>query len=107
MSSKHKQILRHNAEVFQGITKLEDLVLRLHLKKLLDDVDKDELLDDTRAISSRKTMLVTDILPRKGPAAFDCFVKELYVVNPKVADILLKDSGLKGNLKSVNKTNLI
>jgi len=52
-------------------------------------------------------MLVTDILPRKGPAAFDCFVKELYVVNPKVADILLKDSGLKGNLKSVNKTNLI
>ncbi|XP_074615788.1 uncharacterized protein LOC141875405 [Acropora palmata] len=95
MSSKHKQILRHNAEVFQGITKLEDLVLRLHLKKLLDDVDKDELLDDTRAISSRKTMLVTDILPRKGPGAFDCFVKELYIVNPKVADILLKDSGLK------------
>lgn len=95
MSSKHKQILRHNAEVLQGLTKLEDLVLRLHLKKLLDDIDKDLLLDDTRAISSRKTMLVTDILPRKGPDAFKCFVKELYLVNPQVADILLKDSGLK------------
>lgn len=97
MSSKHKLILCHNAEVLQEI-KLEDLVSSLYLKKLLDDMDKDVLLDDTTAASTRKTMLMTDILPRKGPHAFESFVKELCHVNPLVAVRLLKDSGLKGEL---------
>lgn len=103
MSSKHKQILRHNAEILQEITKFPDLVFALYIKKLLDDMEKELLLDDARTISSRKTMLITDILPRKGPDAFQSFVKELSIFNPQVAGVLYKDSGLKGKLKSVNK----
>ncbi|XP_067057441.1 uncharacterized protein [Acropora muricata] len=93
MLSKHKQILCHNAEVLQGI-KLEDLVPSLHDKKLLDDMDKDLLLDDTMATSSRKTALITDILPRKGPDAFESFVRVLCLLYPQGAARLLKDSGL-------------
>jgi len=98
MLSKHKQILCHNAEVLQGI-KLEDLVPSLHDKKLLDDVETDDLLDNTRAISSRKTALMTDILPRKGPGAFESFLRVLGLFYPQVATRLLKDSGLNGELK--------
>ena len=97
MASKHKLILRHNSEVLQEI-KLEDLVSSPPLKEILDDMDKDLLLDDTMAISSRKTMLVTDMLPKKGPHAFDSFTKALCLVNPQVAVRFLKDSGLKGEL---------
>lgn len=98
MLSKHKQILCHNAEVLQGI-KLEDLVPSLHDKKLLDDMDKDLLLDDTMAISSRKTALITDILPRKGPDAFESFLGVLCLLYPQGAARLLKESGLNGELK--------
>lgn len=93
MLSKHKQILCHNAEVLRGI-KLEDLVPSLHDKKLLDDMDKDLLLDDTMAISSRKTALITDILPRKGPDAFESFLGVLCLLYPQGAARLLKESGL-------------
>lgn len=97
MSSKHRQILLDlsNAKVLHDM-KVDDVVRRLHSMLLLDDHDK-ELLDDTGLASERVDMLLTDILPRKGPHAFKSFVQELYSVNPKMASDIAKDAGLKGS----------
>ncbi|XP_068733322.1 uncharacterized protein [Montipora capricornis] len=97
MSSKHRQILLDlsNAKVLHDM-KVDDVVRRLHSMRLLDDHDK-ELLDDTGLASERVDMLLTDILPRKGPHAFKSFVQELHSVNPKIASNIAKDAGLTGS----------
>ena len=95
MTSQHKQILLSNVENFREM-ELETLVPLLHSAGLLDDGDNEDLLSETKPASQRVDMLLTVILPRKGPNAFKNFVQELQNVHPEMAQKLLQDSGVKG-----------
>lgn len=101
MTSHHKQILRNNVENLQGMN-LEKVVPQLHLAGLLDDVDKEDLLSDAKQASHRVDMLLTEILPRKGPNAFETFAQELDNIHPQMAHKLLQDSGIKGAFFIIN-----
>ena len=95
MTSQHKQILLNNAENLCQMN-LGKVVPQLHLSGLLDDTDKENLLSDTKQASQRVDMLLTEILPRKGPSAFEDFARELEKVYPAMAHRLLQDAGIKG-----------
>ena len=95
MTSQHKQILCNNVENLQGMN-LEKVVPQLHLAGLLDEMDKEDLLSDTKQASHRVDMLLTEILPRKGPSAYESFTQELEKVHPSMALKLLQDAGIKG-----------
>lgn len=94
MTSEHKDILRRNAEKLYPMDPKE---LLPYLSSLLDERDKQVLQDDKKIKSQKVDLLMTEILPRKGPKAFECFVQALERVNPSVAKQLLKESGMKGS----------
>lgn len=96
MTSQHKEILLSNVENFREMD-LETLVPLLHSAGLLDSSDKEDLLSETKQASQRVDMLLTDILPRKGPSAFKNFVQELQNVHPEMAQKLLQESSEKGS----------
>lgn len=96
MTTQHKQILLSNVENLRQMN-LDKVVQQLHLSGLLDDSDKQNLLTDTRLPSQRIDMLLTQILPRKGPEAFEDFAQELEKVHPSMARILLRDAGISGS----------
>ena len=95
MTSEHKDILRRNAEKLYAMDPKE---LVPYLSSLWDEHDKQVLLDDKKINTQKVDLLMTEILPRKGPKAFECFVQALERVNPSVAKQLLKESGMKGTV---------
>ena len=101
MTSHHKQILLNNVENLQGMN-LEKVVPQLQLAGLLDDVDKEDLLSDAKQASHRVEMLLTEILPRKGPSAFETFAQALKNIHPPMALKLLQDAGIKGAFFIIN-----
>ena len=101
MTTQHKQILLSNVENLRRMN-LDKVVQQLYLSGLLDDSDKQNLLTDTRLPSQRIDMLLTEILPRKGPEAFEDFAQELEKVHPSMARILLRDAGISGNNLSLH-----
>lgn len=97
MTDQHKQILLSNSENLQQMN-LNKVAERLHSCGLLDDIDKQNLLSDTRQPSLRIDMLLSEILPRKGPKAFEDFARELEKDHPKLAQKLLEDAGMTGTI---------
>ncbi|CAH3025570.1 unnamed protein product [Porites evermanni] len=93
MTDQHKQILLSNFENLQQMN-LNKVAEQLHSCGLLDDIDKQNLLSDTRQASQRMEMLLSEILPRKGPKAFEDFARELEKVHPKIARKLLEAAGM-------------
>ena len=105
MTSQHTQILLSNVENLRQMN-LEKVVPKLHSSGLLDDTDKENLLSDTKQASQRVDMLLTEILPRKGPDAFEDFARELEKDYPTMARKLLQDAEIKGK-KLYNSLHLI
>lgn len=101
MTSEHMKILLKNVENLSQMN-LEKVVRQLHSSGLLDNSDKQNLLSDTTPVSQGVNMLLTKILPRKGPDAFEHFAKELEKVHPPMAQRLLQDSGIKGKNEGVH-----
>ena len=97
MTDQHKQILLSNSENLQQMN-LNKVAEQLHSCGLLDDIDKQNLLSDTRQPSWRIDMLLSEILPRKGPKAFEDFARELEKDHPKLAQKLLEDAGMTGTI---------
>ena len=97
MTDQHKQILLSNFENLQQMN-LNKVAEQLHSCGLLDDIDKQNLLSDTRQASWRIDMLLSEILPRKGPKAFEDFARELEKVHPKIARKLLEAAGMTGTI---------
>ncbi|KAM7451246.1 hypothetical protein ABFA07_001289 [Porites harrisoni] len=95
MTDQHKQILLSNSENLQQMN-LNKVAEQLYSCGLLDDIDKQNLLSDTRQPSQRIDMLLSEILPRKGPKAFEDFARELEKDHPKLAQKLLEDAGMTG-----------
>ena len=97
MTDQHKQILLSNSENLQQMN-LNKVAEQLHSCGLLDDIDKQNLLSNTRQPSWRIDMLLSEILPRKGPKAFEDFARELEKDHPKLAQKLLEDAGMTGTI---------
>lgn len=93
MTSQHKEILRRNVDNLYGMN-LDKVVT--HLSGLLDEQDKQSLLNASKPVSQRVDMLLTEILPRRGPTAFESFVQGLEKVDPSMAQRLQQGAGIKG-----------
>ena len=93
MTTQHKEILRRNADSLHRID-LNKLVA--HLSSLLDEEDKQNLLNTTKPANQRVDMLLTEVLPRRGPTAFSTFVQALEKVAPSMAKQLQQHAGIKG-----------
>ena len=97
MKSQHKEILRRNVDMLHRID-LDKLVKQPQLSGLLDEEDKQNLLNDAKPPYERMQMLLTDILPRRGPTAFYSLLHGLEKVNPSMAHILQQDAGITGTI---------
>ena len=95
MTDQQKKILLNNFENLQQMN-LDKLAEQLHSCGLLDDIDWQNLLSDTRQSSQKIDKLLSEILPRKGPKAFEDFARELEKVEPNIAQKLLEDAGMTG-----------
>lgn len=71
---------------------LEPVKLLPYLVNVLDPEDEQEV----KAKAARGKMIdeLLEILPRKGPTAFDNFVKALQEVQPFLAVYLLQEAGI-------------
>ncbi|XP_020610415.1 uncharacterized protein LOC110048990 isoform X2 [Orbicella faveolata] len=94
MTSQHRQILRRNVDSLHRID-LDKLVA--HLSALLDDEDKQNLRNTAKPAYERVDMLLTEVLPRRGPTAFHSFVQGLEKVDPSIAQSLQQEAGMKGS----------
>ena len=95
MTKEHKHILRKNVDSLHGIN-LDKLVP--HLLAILDEEDTQNVLNPTKSAYERVEMLLTEILPRRGPTAFRSFVQALEKVDPSVAQRLQQEAGMKGTM---------
>lgn len=95
MTKEHKDILRRNVDSL-GRINLDKLVA--HLSAILDEEDKQNLLNPKKPANQRVEMLLTEVLPRRGPTAFQSFVQALEKVDPSMAQRLQQKAGLKGTL---------
>lgn len=95
MTKEHKDILRRNVDSL-GHINLDKLVA--HLSAILDEEDKQNLLNPKKPAYQRVEMLLTEVLPRRGPTAFQSFVQALEKVDPSMAQRLQQKAGLKGTM---------
>ncbi|KAJ7377788.1 hypothetical protein OS493_026355 [Desmophyllum pertusum] len=72
MTSQHKQILRRSV---QNLHHMDLHKMLPYLSGLLDELDKQSLLNTANPASQRVDMLLTEILPRKGPKALKVLCK--------------------------------
>ena len=91
MEDKHREILRRQRSNLRR--DLEVMKLLPKLFSVLDPEDEEEV----KAEATRRKMVdkLLNILPKKGPRAFDVFVKGLQEVQPFLAVPLLRYSGIK------------
>lgn len=95
MTKEHKHILRSNVDSLHRIN-LDKLVA--HLSAFVDEEDKQNLLNPTKSAYQRVEMLLTEVLPRRGPTAFHSFVQALEKVDPSMAQRLQQEAGMKGTM---------
>ncbi|KAJ7363129.1 hypothetical protein OS493_011404 [Desmophyllum pertusum] len=90
MDKKHRDILRRHWYSLRQDLEIEKLLP--HLVKVLDQAD-DETVKAEGPGRGKMVDKLLEILPRKGPATFDNFVKALQKIQPFLADRLLQESG--------------
>lgn len=89
MNDKHRDILRRHWSSLRR--DLEPTKLLPYLVNVLDVTDEQEV--KVKATREDRIDKLLDILPRRGPKAFDEFVKALQEVQPFLASPLLQESG--------------
>ena len=99
MNDKHRDILRRHWSSLRR--DLEPVKILPYLVNVLDVTDEQEV--KVKATREDRTDKLLEILPRRGPAAFDVFVKALQEVQPFLANPLLQESG-KINYSFCNTT---
>ena len=90
MDDKHREILRS-----QQLNLRRDLEVRKLLPKLFSVLDPEDE-EEVKAEATRRKMVekLLNILPQKGPKAFDVFVRGLQETQPFLAAPLLRYSGI-------------
>ena len=89
MDEKHRKILRRNWSTLRN--ELEPRKLLPYLHNVLDNEDQEVIREEATRRDASDMLL--DILPRRGPKAFDYFVKALQEVQPYLASPLVQQSG--------------
>ena len=90
MSEEHRKILqRHRV----------DLIKDLEPFKVLNDLSECLDEDDREAVKAKSTRgdraeKLVDMIPRRGPKAFQCFVAALYKRQHHLAMPLIEESGI-------------
>ena len=93
MDDKHRKILRRQRSNLLRDLQVMKLLPRLH--SVLDTDDEEEVkAEPTRG---EKVDKLLNILPKKGPKAFDVFVKGLQEIQPFLAAPLLRYSGIQAD----------
>ena len=90
MDDKYRYILRRHWSSLRRDIEPEKLLP--YLVNVLDQEDQQEVT--TKATREKKADKLLEILPRKGPTAFDDFVKALQEVQPFLAAFLLQEAGM-------------
>ena len=91
MDDKHREILRRQRPNLR-----RDLEVKKMLPKLFSVLNLDDEEEVTAEATRRKMVdKLLNILPKKGPKAFDVFVKGLQEIQPFLAAPLLQYSGIK------------
>ena len=89
MNDKHRDILRRH---WSSLRKdLEPTRLLPYLVNILDVTDEQEV--KVKATREDSVDQLLEILPRRGPKAFDEFVKALQEVQPFLASPLIQEAG--------------
>ena len=89
MNDKHRDILRRHWSSLRR--DLEPTRLLPYLVNILDVTDEQEV--KVKATREDKIDQLLEILPRRGPKAFDEFVKALQEVQPFLASPLIQEAG--------------
>jgi len=90
MNDEHRKILqRHRIDLIKD---LEPLKLLNDLSECLDADDREAV----KALNTRKDQAeeLVDMIPRKGPTAFQCFVAALHKRQKHLAKPLIEESGI-------------
>ena len=90
MDEEHRAILRKNFPYL--VRDLEPLKLLHDLAEVLDEDDRDEVKSGSSRKNQAETIL--ELLPRKGPKAFECFVGALNKRQKHLARPLIEQSGI-------------
>ena len=89
MNDKHRDILRRHWSSLRR--DLEPTKLLPYLVNILDVTDEQEV--KVKATREDRIDQLLEILPRRGPKAFDEFVKALQEVQPFLASPLIQEAG--------------
>ena len=89
MNERHRDILRRHWSALRR--DLEPVKLLPYLVNVLDVTDEQEV--KVKATREDRTDKLLEILPRRGPAAFDEFVTALQEIQPFLATPLVKEAG--------------
>jgi len=90
MNDRHRDILRRHWSTLRR--DLEPMKVLPHLVNVLDVTDEQEV--KVKATREDRIDKLLEILPRRGPKAFDDFVKALQEVQPFLADPSVQESGM-------------
>lgn len=93
MNERHRDILRRHWSALRR--DLEPVKLLPYLVNVLDVTDEQEV--KVKATREDRTDKLLEILPRRGPAAFDEFVTALQEIQPFLATPLVKEAGESPN----------
>ena len=91
MNGRHRDILRRHWSTLRR--DLEPMKLLPYLVNVWDVTDEQEV--KVKATREERIDKLLEILPRRGPTAFDDFVRALQEVQPFLAAPLVQESGLQ------------
>ena len=95
MNDQHRNLLRRNREALLRDLEPSRVASSLYSKGIISDEDKEEV--NAKATIREKAETLLDMLPRKGPQAFDTFCEVLREVSPHL-EVLLKPVEDKGKM---------
>ena len=91
MSSRHREILQSSTLLLREM----DLERILPLLSLCLDKQDRELIMDNETKSGKVNQLLVNVLPRKGPKAFEHFVRVLEQIHPCLAEPVLREADME------------
>ncbi|KAL2102562.1 hypothetical protein ACEWY4_001730 [Coilia grayii] len=95
MDSQHKDILRkHRLELSSNINTDDTIVQYLYQEDILTLSHVEEILAENS--SKKRTLKLLDLLPARGPKAFEKFLESLEAEYPWVQERLLQGLGTSG-----------
>ena len=94
MEDKHRILLKENRRDLARDLDVDTAVSYLYSRSILSENDRDEIL--ALKIQLAKSEKLLDVLPKRGPEAFDAFVQFLDENQSFLSKLLKPNSSLQG-----------